>query len=131
MPTGADIDADGDMDFIADTSYGGCYFFRNVTGQNEVGPRRPYVPYPQLDFSIGPNPANPVTWISFSLPAPQEATLAVYNILGAKVTTLASGLQLPGTHNVIWNASLYSSGVYIIRLETPQFTSAQQILVVK
>ncbi len=126
-----DIDADGDGDFFGGNTNGGCLFFRNVTGQNEVGPKRPDIPYPKLDFSLGPNPANPVTWISFSLPAPQEATLAVYNILGAKVTTLTSGLQMPGTHNVIWNASQVSSGLYIIRLETPQNTFSQRVITVK
>jgi hypothetical protein len=82
-------------------------------------------------ISISPNPANPITWISFSLPAPQEATLAVYNISGAKVTTLASGLQMPGTHNYIWNASQYSSGVYIICLETGQWMEVGRVAVVK
>jgi hypothetical protein len=130
-PTLSDVDSDTDLDLFIGDACGGIMFFRNVTGQNEVGPRRPDIPYPKLDFSIGPNPANPVTWISFSLPAPQEATVAVYNILGAKVTTLASGLQMPGTHNYIWNASQYSSGLYIIRLETPQYTSSQRVITIK
>jgi hypothetical protein len=106
-----DMDQDNDLDLFCGDMYGGISFFRNVTGQNEVGPKRPDIPYPKLDFSIGPNPANPVTWISFSLPAPQEATVAVYNILGAKVTTLTSGL-------------------YIIRLETSQTTTSQRVMVV-
>jgi hypothetical protein len=89
----------------------------------------PIVTSPHL--LVHPNPANPVTWISFTLPAPQQATLAVYNILGAKVTTLASGFQMPGTHNVIWNASQYSSGLYIIRLETGGWTQAGRVMVVK
>ncbi|TKJ40662.1 hypothetical protein CEE37_06780 [candidate division LCP-89 bacterium B3_LCP] len=126
-----DLDLDGDGDFLISSTNGGIFFFRNVTGQNEVGPKRPDTPFPKLDFSIGPNPANPVTWISFTLPSPQEATLAVYNILGAKVTTLTSGIQPPGTHNYLWNAAEYSSGVYIIRLETPQQSSSQRITVLK
>jgi hypothetical protein len=130
-PYTVDIDLDGDLDLFCADGDAGIFFFRNVTGQNEVGPKRPDIPYPKLDFSIGPNPANPVTWISFSLPAPQEATVVVYNILGAKVTTLTSGLQMPGTHNFIWNASQYSSGVYIIRLETPQQTFSQRVITIK
>ncbi|TKJ40996.1 hypothetical protein CEE37_04850 [candidate division LCP-89 bacterium B3_LCP] len=126
-----DVDGDGDMDVFFGSIYGGIRFFRNVTGQNEVGPKRPDTPFPRLDFSIGPNPANPVTWISFTLPSPQEATLAVYNILGAKVTTLTSGIQPPGIHSFIWNAAEYSSGVYIIQLETPQLTSVERVTVVK
>ena len=77
--------------------------------------------------SASTNLANPVTWISFTLPSPQEATLTVYNIPGAKVTTLTSGLQQPGKHTFYWNGSQYS----IIRLETPTFTSAQKITVAK
>ncbi|TKJ41302.1 hypothetical protein CEE37_06450 [candidate division LCP-89 bacterium B3_LCP] len=126
-----DVDNDQDIDIFAGQLSGGITFFRNVTGQNEVGPKRPDTPFPKLDFSIGPNPANPVTWISFTLPSPQEATLAVYNILGAKVTTLTSGIQPPGTHTHIWDAAEYSSGVYIIQLETPQQKSAERITVVK
>jgi hypothetical protein len=128
-----DIDQDGDDDFLLSTSSGGgMLFFRNVTGESEVGPKRPIgPPNGKLDLSLGPNPANPVTWVSFTLPSPQEATLAVYNILGAKVTTLASGFQQPGTHSFIWNAAQYSSGVYIIRLETAKVKSAERVVVVK
>ncbi|TKJ40664.1 hypothetical protein CEE37_06790 [candidate division LCP-89 bacterium B3_LCP] len=130
-PTLVDVDSDTDLDLFIGDGSGGIFFFRNITGQNEVGPKRPDIPFPRLDFSIGPNPANPVTWISFTLPSPQEATLAVYNILGAKVTTLTSGIQPPGTHSFIWNAAEYSSGVYIIRLETAQQTSSEKITVLK
>ncbi|TKJ40618.1 hypothetical protein CEE37_06540 [candidate division LCP-89 bacterium B3_LCP] len=126
-----DIDQDNDGDLFLGDGWGGLRFFRNVTGQNEVGPKRPDTPFPKLDFSIGPNPANPVTWISFTLPSPQEATLAVYNILGAKVTTLTSGIQPPGTHTHIWDAAEYSSGVYIIRLEAVEFQTADRVVVVK
>ncbi|TKJ42108.1 hypothetical protein CEE37_00070 [candidate division LCP-89 bacterium B3_LCP] len=69
-PTFVDIDLDGDEDLFCGETGGGIFFFRNVTGQNEVGPKRPDTPFPKLDFSIGPNPANPITWISFTLPSP-------------------------------------------------------------
>jgi hypothetical protein len=129
-PWFCDIDSDGETDLFVGDRYGGILFFHGVPG-SEVGPKRPDIPYPKLDFSIGPNPANPVTWINFTLPAPQEATVAVYNILGARVTTLVSGLQMPGTHNYIWNASQYSSGLYIIHLETPQTTTSQRVITIK
>ncbi|TKJ42585.1 hypothetical protein CEE37_00065 [candidate division LCP-89 bacterium B3_LCP] len=52
-------------------------------------------------------------------------------MLGARVTTLTSGIQSPGTHTHIWDAAHYSSGVYIIQLETPQQTTSGKITVVK
>jgi len=126
-----DIDADGDGDFIFSGERGGMMFFRNVTGEPPGVMPRATVPYRGPVLTLGPNPANPSTWISFTLTAPQEATLAVYNILGAKVTTLTSGPQKPGEHTYYWNASQNASGVYIIRLEMPKYWAAEKILVVK
>ena len=88
-------------------------------------------PYPAIHISFGPNPANPTTWITFNLPYPQKATLAVYNLLGQKVTTLAQALQPPGSQTYFWNASNFSSGTYLIRLETDISEAVQRIVVVK
>lgn len=82
-------------------------------------------------LQIYPNPANPTTWISFTLSAPQKATLAVYNMLGVKVTTLAGGLQEPGVHTFCWDASSQASGVYVVRLETVGQITAQRIVVLR
>ncbi len=57
--------------------------------------------------------------------------LAVYNILGARIATLTSGPQKPGEHTYYWNASENASGVYIIRLETATYTSAQRMVVLR
>jgi len=127
-----DIDNDGDGDILLSLFYdGGMYFFRNITGEPPGIMPKATAPYRGPVLTLGPNPANPSTWISFTLTSPQEATLAVYNILGAKVTTLTSGPQKPGEHTYYWNASLNASGVYIIRLETPKYTTAEKIMVVK
>jgi len=124
-----DQDEDGDM-FLGD-SWGGIRYFKNVTGEPPGVMPKATAPYRGPVLTLGPNPANPSTWISFTLTAPQEATLAVYNILGARVTTLTSGPQKPGEHTYYWNASQNASGVYIIRLETPKYWAAEKILVVK
>lgn len=65
-----------------------------------------------------PNPFNPVTQIEFELPATQEITLAVYDITGRKVATLADGTYQAGTHQVEFDGSHLSSGVYMYRLST-------------
>jgi len=130
-PRPVDLDMDEDLDYLVGNSDGGIYFFRNVTGEPPGIMPKVTAPYRGPVLTLGPNPANPSTWISFTLTAPQEATLAVYNILGAKITTLTSGPQKPGEHTYYWNASQNASGVYIIRLETPSYTSAQRVMVVK
>ncbi|MFH1735741.1 MAG: T9SS type A sorting domain-containing protein, partial [bacterium] len=114
-----DVDNDGDMDAFFGSILGGIRFFRNTTGDTSaVQPRLSLDPLHGIQFSIGPNPANPITWISYNLPYPQKAEIAVYNLLGQKVAILASGLQMPGQRTVIWDAANYSSGQYFVRLET-------------
>ncbi len=70
-----------------------------------------------------PNPFNPSTTISFTLPRGGDASLTVYNIAGQKVRTLISGFTAAGTHSAMWNGRddsgrMVSSGVYIAHLRT-------------
>lgn len=74
---------------------------------------------PVLSFTLEqnhPNPFNPETQISFTLPEKGFVTLAVYNILGKEVDVLFSGELESGRHTVNFNAKNYSSGVYIYKL---------------
>jgi hypothetical protein len=127
-----DIDQDGDGDFLLSTGKGGMLFFRNTTGDTSaVNPRIAQHPLHGIELSFGPNPANPVTWVTFSLSYPQKAELAVYNLLGQKVATLASGYQMPGSRTYFWNAINTSSGTYFIRLETEKTEAVQRVMVVR
>lgn len=66
-----------------------------------------------------PNPFNPSTNISFSLNGHHQVTLTVYDITGRRVATLLQNEQrTPGTHQVVFDASRLSSGMYIYRLAT-------------
>jgi len=62
-----------------------------------------------------PNPFNPVTTLSFILPDPARVSLAVYDVLGRKITELAEGSYGAGTHALVWNAINQSSGMYFAR----------------
>ena len=125
-----DIDADGYTDLFVGELWGGILFFHGINDSSGFIPP-PYQKFPRPCIHIGPNPANPITWVTFNLPYPQKATLAVYNLLGQKVATLAQGLQPPGSQIYFWNASNFSSGTYLIRLETDVTEAVQPIIVVK
>ena len=75
-----------------------------------------------------PNPFNPVTTISFSLPV---ATLIVYNLMGQKVATVADGFYEAGVHACEWDGSVVSSGVYFYRLETDAYTETKKMVLMK
>ena len=125
-----DIDADNDPDFFFSLGRGGVVFVRNLA-VNAVNPPRVQHPLHGIELSFGPNPANPVTWVTFNLPYPQKAELAVYNLLGQKVATLASSYHMPGTRTYFWNAMNTSSGTYCIRLETEKAEAVQRVVVLR
>ncbi len=68
-------------------------------------------------FENYPNPFNPSTNIVFELPNSMFVTLKVYDVLGREVATLAENeLYESGTHEIEFNASHLTSGLYFYRL---------------
>ncbi len=63
-----------------------------------------------------PNPSRGAVALTFSLSAPGRVQLDVYDALGRRVAVAASGFFQPGTHAVVWAASV-PQGVYAVRLE--------------
>jgi hypothetical protein len=78
-----------------------------------------------------PNPFNPQTQIEYSLKDRAYTTLKVFDVLGREVVTLVNGVETPGTHQVTWDASALTSGVYFYRLTTPAFTETKKLLLLK
>ncbi|NCS89039.1 MAG: T9SS type A sorting domain-containing protein [Ignavibacteria bacterium] len=79
-----------------------------------------------------PNPFNPSTTIKFGLPKDSKVVLDVYNIVGQKVTTLINNeSKEAGYHQVNFNASSLSSGIYLYKLTTDNFTSIKKFVLMK
>ena len=78
-----------------------------------------------------PNPFNPATTIRFALPVSGEARLEVYSILGQRMALLVSGQQPAGWHTVQLDATSWSSGTYIYRLQTEGNVLTKKFLLVK
>ena len=78
-----------------------------------------------------PNPFNPATVISFELPAAGMVTLEVFDMLGRKVTTLASGQFPGGSHQVTFDASHLASGVYLYRIQADNFVQTRKLTLLK
>jgi hypothetical protein len=83
-----------------------------------------------------PNPFNPATEISFSLPERAQVSLVIYNILGEKVKTLVNQTMEAGNYNVTWDSkdeagNSVASGIYFYRLKTENFDQTMKMLLMK
>ena len=78
-----------------------------------------------------PNPFNPSTTIQYTLPQETPITLTIYNLLGREIDRLVDEVQAAGTHSVSFDATSLASGTYLYRIETPEFTSTRQMLLIK
>lgn len=83
-----------------------------------------------------PNPFNPTTTISYSLPSDSMIELSVYNIKGQIVKTLVKEEQLAGAYTTVWNGKdnngkSVSSGIYFYKLSTKDDTILKKMLLLK
>lgn len=78
-----------------------------------------------------PNPFNPTTSIKFDVPKSSFTKLKVMDITGRVLDVLVNENLTPGTYEINWNASKYSSGVYFYSLETKDFSQTKKMMLIK
>ncbi len=82
-------------------------------------------------YDAYPNPFNPTTTIGFNVEVHNSVTLQIFNLQGQLVETLVNGVVDEGYHEVQWDASQLSSGVYLIHMITPNQVFTQKLMLVK
>ncbi len=101
--------------------FNGTFEYSNVINLGESYP---------VEFELYqnfPNPFNPSTNISFSLPTDSDVQLEVYNLIGQKVASIINGKLATGRHNVEFDASSLTSGVYVYKLIANNHTNVKVI----
>jgi hypothetical protein len=162
-PTLADVDDDGDVEVLL-AGYDLMVYVWDTTGNYDGGDgvewasfrgnyrRNGFYGYeepvgvPEDDvWSLAgarleqntPNPFNPVTRIEFTVPeGTSEVDLAVYNVAGERVTTLAGGAVTSGAQYVVWDGTgadrkRVASGIYFVRLRTDETTLSRKMVLLK
>lgn len=95
------------------------------------GFEEPLIPLePQLRQNF-PNPFNPTTTIEFQLPHAAIVSVRVYDLLGRVISTIVDGRVPPGLHRVRWDGSEFPSGVYLLRLSTPQGIQTRKMILLR
>lgn len=83
-----------------------------------------------------PNPFNPITAITFSIPRPEHVELSVYNLLGQRVAVLVDELREAGIHKVEWDGRdatgrEVASGIYFYRISAGNLLQVKKMIVLK
>jgi len=87
-------------------------------------------------FQNYPNPFNPVTKIKFDIQSMVNGELSivnlkVYNALGKEVQTLVDQKLSPGSYEVDFDGSNFSSGIYFYSLQTEDFSQSRKMFLLK
>jgi len=131
-----DIDSDGDNDFAAVgyTSNRLVWLENNlvtdISNNNNI----------LKDFVLHqnyPNPFNPTTTIKFDIPnlgttyKSLKTKLIIYNSLGQKLSILINEIKSPGTYEVQFDGSNFSSGIYFYKLTAGNFSQTNKMILMK
>jgi hypothetical protein len=78
-----------------------------------------------------PNPFNPNTTIAFDLPKAAPVKLEVFDITGRLVQELVNRELPAGHHAAQFSGTSLSSGMYLYRLTTPDFSDLSKMMLLK
>ena len=99
-----------------------------------TGMSKPDVSAIPTEYSLSqnyPNPFNPSTTFSFSLPKAGKVQLKIFDITGREVARLVDGMKPAGSHQIVFDGSDLTSGVYFARLEAGEFRGTRKLLLIK
>jgi hypothetical protein len=78
-----------------------------------------------------PNPFNPKTNIEFDIAESQNVKISVYDILGVEKEILLNGYLNAGKHKIVFDGLNYSSGVYLYKIVTDNYSQTKKLLLLK
>ncbi|MBE0643965.1 MAG: VWA domain-containing protein [Bacteroidetes bacterium] len=87
-----------------------------------------------LQLSNRPNPFNPLTVVSWSIPASldgEDGTLLVLDLHGREVARLHEGTLRAGAHQTVFDASALPSGMYLYRLQAGNRSLTRKMMFAK
>lgn len=152
-PTIEDLDGDGDLEVLiggsdglygydikypsnSDNYYWSMYrgsLLRTgmYTSENQLDAEFNFKPNVFNISSIYPNPFNPKTSINIDVPNNDFFNLSVYNLKGELVTQIYEGRREIGAHSFVWDASNFSTGMYIVKIDYKNTYITQKIMLIK
>jgi hypothetical protein len=78
-----------------------------------------------------PNPFNAKTTISFELAEPADIVLSLYDLLGRKVSVIMNGPYDAGSHDITFDASELTSGIYFYKFQSGEISVTKSMILLK
>jgi hypothetical protein len=125
-------DADSDGGEIVDGWAQWGEEFGDINGEADIE-----IPISFVFHNAYPNPFNPSTTLTYTLPTDTHVSLTIFDTGGREVAKLVDGWMPAGNHQVVWGSAKptksarWHSGIYFARLQAGDFTQTQKLLLVK
>jgi len=81
----------------------------------------------EMKLKCYPNPFSNTTLISYSLPTGGQVSVTLYNLSGSQVAQVVNGYQREGAHEVAFDGSGLSSGLYICKVQWGLLTQIEKL----
>jgi len=78
-----------------------------------------------------PNPFNPSTTISYSIPELSFVTLKVYDVLGNEIATLVNEEKISGDYNVQFTGTELPSGIYFYSIIAGKYRETKKMVLLR
>jgi len=95
-----------------------------------IGNTDPFLPE-EIPLAAYPNPFNPTTTLSFTLPRSAVVALTIRNVLGQEVESVNIGRMSAGEHRYAVNAERWASGIYFATLNIAAQTHTTKLLLIR
>ena len=104
--------------------------------QSQLSVESVEIPKDFVIYQNYPNPFNPSTTIEFDVAKSANISLAVYDLTGKEIYSLANGYYVAGQYSVVWNATDsngedVSSGMYIYQLRTSESVMTKKLVLLR
>lgn len=81
----------------------------------------------ELSLVNYPNPFNAVTTISYHLPTGSHVTMKIYDLTGAEVASLVNEYQIAGRHEIMFDGTTLSEGLYFCKIQAGNLSEHQKM----
>ena len=125
----APVFGESEQELFIGSYSGGLQYFKIEDSLSVETPEE--IPTSSELYQNYPNPFNAVTTIHYSIEVPGIMSLHIIDITGRLVETLVDENLEPGNHQIEWNASNVSSGVYIYKLTSGSNQITKKMILLK